>query len=93
MGIHSEWHNRTRFAEPAEALDITTDCVMAGVQEGDWWWVLYTESPETHDEDWIHLAVLGRDRNRVLTIRQEKLVMQMRDFHGEYEELFRRATS
>ena len=88
----TEWHNRTRFAEAAETLEITTDCVMAAIDQGDFWAVLYTETPETDEHDWIHYAVLVRDGQRVLQIQTERLVMRMGEFQGNYDDLIRRAT-
>jgi hypothetical protein len=91
MSYEIEPNSRVRFAEVAEALDISTDCIMAAIDQGDWWWVLYTETPETEAEDWIHLAVLHRDNRHILQIREERVVIQMGDFQGDYEALMRRA--
>ena len=85
----TEWHNRSFFAEVAEALDVSTDCIMAASTQKGWWWVLYTETPETDEHDWIYLAVLSRDDRNLLQIQDDRMTIQMRDFHGQIAELMK----
>ena len=88
----SKWVSRSTFAEQAEALDVTTDCIMAGIEQDGFWWVLYTERPKVTGKDWIHFALLYRGPDRLLHINQQRRMVTVGDFHGDIEELMRKGT-
>lgn len=72
--MQTEWESdRTRFAQQAEALDVTTDSIMAaskGADEG-FWRVLYTLEPTADDDAWIWYARLDIGDDGILAVAQK----------------------
>lgn len=84
--------NRHHFAEFAESLGVSTDCIWATTQKDGSWWVIYTTKPTEHPEEWIWCATLRPDNHRVLRVTGRRQIQKIRDFNDDVQDLMRRAT-
>lgn len=64
------WTDRTKFAEFAEALEVTTDCIMSASMPGGspMWVILYTLTPTADEAEMIWLALLQRQSSGILQV-------------------------
>lgn len=65
-----KWKSRVEMAPFAEAIGITTDSIMSASSpdRGRTWAVLFTETPTSDPDEWIYLAVLREDHDRILRV-------------------------
>lgn len=63
----AEWHDRTAFAEIAEALETNTQYIFAARLEKGRWFILYTPNYEDGDAT-MYSAWLKRDTEGILRL-------------------------
>jgi hypothetical protein len=84
--------NRSHFAEFAEAIGVTTDCVLGTVDLGGDWGVLYTRSPNPHPEEWVWYAHIKPDGQRILRVTARRQAQKISEFNDDVAELMKRQT-
>lgn len=76
----AEWRNRADFAPFAEALGITTDCVMSAAKSAGNWMILYTETPTVEDDSWVWMGVLYPDSDGILNVARRSKIKTFAEF-------------
>ena len=85
--------DRTRFAPYAEALDVTTDSIMAVQQPAgdDGWFVLYTLTPTADPDEWIWAARLEPCKRGILVCAKRRRLCTVGTFTRGLDERMGRA--
>ena len=68
--VRAEWKSRVDMAPFAEALGLSTDCIMSASSPdgGETWAILFTDTPTSDPAEWVHVAVLRPDARNILQV-------------------------
>lgn len=87
--MRAEWTGRAQFAELAEALQVSTEDVMAAtaIEGGRGWLILWTTDTHLLQEATVHRALLERDQDGVLQVVKKATIGPASGFLPTLEDL------